>query len=198
MRGIFLIILLTLGGIVMASPMFAQTHTFDIRIGSNNTIGTIEVQKKENGTVRHILIKSRVQMMLLSKMNSDLSVEFRDNLLLQARSVRQSNKSGEDKATITKREGNDYVVVHNGDRSVLSNTNIQHTVAELYFSEPRDVSRIFSETLGQFLTLKALGNGQYELNLPEGKRNIYKYNKGLLVEVEVNHTLGKAYFKKTS
>ncbi len=31
--------------------------------------------------------------------------------------------------------------------------------------------------------------------MPEGKKNIYRYEKGRLVEVEINHQLGKAWFR---
>ncbi|HVI45540.1 MAG TPA: DUF6134 family protein [Chitinophaga sp.] len=172
----------------------AQTNTFEVRV-ANHAIGTIEAQRKINGAAKSIIIKTRIQT-ILSKVNSDIINEYNNNVLTMARSTRISGKNGDDKETTTSRNGNNYMIVLNGTRSVIDNTEISHCVGDLYFAEPKQVTRIFSETLGRFLALKPIGNGAYELLLPEGKKNIYKYENGTLVQVEVNHTLGKAIFVK--
>lgn len=180
----------------MSGVLTAQTYTFEIRYGSH-VIGNIEAYCKLNGAVKNILIKSRSQMMLMSKLNSDLKCEYANDVLTEASVVRHNNKSGGERSTITRRQGRNYVISLNGESTHLNNTDILHSVANLYFTEPRQLTRIYSEAAGRFLPLKALGNGAYELTLPEGRKIIYKYQKGLLTEVEVNHALGKAYFVKT-
>jgi len=98
----------------------------------------------------------------------------------------------------TRRNGARYMIDLEGEKSTLDNVEIQHSVSDLYFTEPRQVTSIYSETLGKLLSIRPLGNGAYELSLPEGKKNIYRYQKGTLVDVEVNHTLGKAHIVRTS
>ncbi|WP_291910852.1 DUF6134 family protein [Chitinophaga sp. CB10] len=181
---------------VVCFPAWAQTNTFEVRI-ANHPVGTIEARQDVNGHAKSIVIKTHIQVML-SKVNSDIVNEYNNNVLTVAKSVRQSGKNGDDKLTTTRREGGSYTIVVNGRRQVINTNEIQHCVGDLYFSEPKHINRTFSETLGQFLPLKPLGGGQYELQLPEGKKNIYKYDNGTLVQVEVDHALGKAIIVKSS
>lgn len=181
---------------VMSLPLTAQTNTYEVRV-ANHAVGTIEARRNVSGQSKSISIKTHIQVML-SKVNSDISNEYTNDILTQARSSRITGKNGEDKQTTTRREGNAYTIVSNGERQVLGNTEILHCVGDLYFNEPKHVTRTFSESLGKFLTIKALGNGSYELQLPEGKRNVYKYDNGTLIQVEVDHTFGKALIVKSS
>lgn len=173
----------------------AQTNTFEVRI-ANHAVGTIEANRKLAGAAKSIVIKTRIQVML-SKVNSDIVSEYNNNILTNAKVSRVSGKTGEDKQTIVKRNGKEYTIIVNGAKSVID-TEIEECVADLYFGEPRQVNRVFSETLGRFLPLKSLGGGVYELILPEGRKNVFRYENGTLMSVEVNHTLGKAMFVKIS
>ncbi|MET3874781.1 DUF6134 family protein [Chitinophaga sp. OAE865] len=173
----------------------AQTNTFEVRI-ANHAVGTIEANRKLTGAAKSIIIRTRIQIML-SKINSDIVSEYNNNVLTNARVSRVSGKTGEDKQAIVRRNGKEYTIIVNGEKSVLD-TEIEECVADLYFAEPRQINRVFSETLGRFLPLKSLGGGVYELILPEGKKNVFRYENGTLMSVEVNHALGKAMFVKIS
>ena len=174
----------------------AQTNVFEVRV-ANHAVGTIEANRKMAGPAKSIIIKTRIQIML-SKINSDMVNEYTNNVLNTALSSRISGKNGEDKKTVTRRNGKDYTIIVNGNKHMLNNTEIGECVADLYFVEPKQVTRVFSESLGVFLAVKSIGGGMYELIMPEGKKNIYKYENGKLVLVEVNHAFGKAVFVKIS
>jgi hypothetical protein len=118
--------------------------------------------------------------------------------MVRSKVIKDSGKEGDSKSITTQKDGKIYTVVQNGEKSILNNPEIAHSVSELYFMEPHQITRIFSESIGTFLNLKTLGNGLYELTLPEGKKNIYKYEKGVLVQVEVSQTFGKAYIVRVS
>lgn len=184
--------------LAIARPnLHAQTHNFEVRFG-NRTIGNVTAISKTTGTARSISIRSSVDMKLLGKINQDITCEFDNNVLTHARVMRNTGKESENKTVTTQRDGKNYTVIQNGGKSILNNTEILHSVAELYFVEPRQITKIFSETQGVFLTIHSLGNGEYELDLPEGKKNVYKYDKGLLVQVEVTQAFGKAYIVRIS
>lgn len=179
------------------SKLVAQMHTFEIRMGSR-VIGAIEARRNVNGTARNTVIKSKIETTLLSKF-TDISCQYTNNILVASRVVRSSSgKTGDGKEVITRRNGSRYIIDLEGTKSTLDNVEIQHSVSDLYFTEPRQITSVYSETLGKLLTIRPLGNGAYELNLPEGKKNIYRYQKGTLVEVEVNHMLGKAHIVRIS
>ncbi|WP_298740983.1 DUF6134 family protein [uncultured Chitinophaga sp.] len=174
----------------------AQVHTFEIRLGSR-VIGAVEARCNVNGASRNMQIKSKIETAFMSKF-TDISCEYADNILVASKVVRSNGKSDQGKEVITRRNGTRYMIDLEGDKSTLDNVQIRHSVSDLYFTEPQQVTSVYSETLGKLLSIKPLGNGAYELSLPEGKKNIYRYQKGALVEVEVNHTLGKAYIVRTS
>ena len=194
MYNLFRVLLTVITVAVLYLQAHAQTNTFEVRI-ANHAVGTIEANRKVNGAAKTIIIKTRIQVML-SKINSDILNEYNNNILTTAKSSRISGKSGEDKRTTTLRNGKEYTITVNGEKSVINNAEIEECVADLYFAEPKQVTRVFSETLGRFLPLKSIGGGMYELILPEGKKNVFKYENGTLVLVEVNHTFGKAIFVK--
>ncbi|MDR6570333.1 MULTISPECIES: DUF6134 family protein [Chitinophaga] len=195
MNSLFRVLFITFTVAVLFLQAKAQTNTFEVRI-ANHAVGTIEANRKLAGNAKSIIIKTRIQIML-SKINSDIANEYSNNVLTTAKVSRVSGKSGEDKQTTIHRNGKEYTIIVNGAKSVID-TEIEECVADLYFMEPRQLSRVFSETLGRFLPVKSLGGGVYELILPEGKKNVFKYENGILKQVEVNHTLGKAFFVKIS
>ncbi|MFX1702493.1 hypothetical protein PV783_00990 [Chitinophaga sp. CC14] len=195
MNSLFRLLFITFTVAVLFLQAKAQTNTFEVRI-ANHAVGTIEANRKLAGNAKSIIIKTRIQIML-SKINSDIANEYSNNVLTTAKVSRVSGKSGEDKQTTIHRNGKEYTIIVNGAKSVID-TEIEECVADLYFMEPRQLNRVFSETLGRFLPVKSLGGGVYELILPEGKKNVFKYENGILKQVEVNHTLGKALFVKIS
>lgn len=195
MNSLFRVLFTVITSAVLYAQAYAQTNTFEVRV-ANHAVGTIEANRKVNGQTKSIVIKTRIQVML-SKVNSDIVNEYSNNVLNTAKSSRIT-KNGEDKQTLTRRNGKEYTIIVNGEKSTLDNAEIEACVADLYFSEPKQLSRVFSETLGLFLPVKSIGGGMYELILPEGRKNVYKYENGTLVLVEVNHSFGKAIFVKVS
>jgi hypothetical protein len=193
MRGFTLSCILTTLFIFSSSWLYGQIHNYEIRV-ANHIVGNVNARSKQTGTVKNISIQSDVDIKLLAKFHLDITCDFDNNLMTRSRVIKTSARNnGENKAITTLREGKSYSITQNGEKTMLSNTDILHSVSELYFIEPRQITRIYSETLGAIVPLTALGNGLYELSLPDGKKNVYKYEKGVLVQVEVNQTFGKAY-----
>jgi hypothetical protein len=192
MRGL-LLILFTFS----AHLLYGQNHEYEIRVG-NRVIGNVSAHSKQTGTVKNISITSKVDMRPITHFNLDISCEFDNSLMTKSKVIKITGNNGDNKTITTQREGKNYTVVLNGQKSVLNNTDIVHSVSELYFMEPHQITRIFSESIGAFLPIKSLGEGLYELTLPEGKKNVYKYVKGVLTQVEVSQTFGKAYIVRVS
>lgn len=171
-----------------------QSLRYEIRIG-NNPVGILSVRQEVKGTVRKILIGSRVQSKLFSRMETDFETEYHNNVLYRARVVRLQGKPGENKETVTTKTEKGYTVVRKGNQEQINRPQITYTVSDLYFTEPKDVKTVYSEMLGIFLPVRQLPDKRYELSMPEGRKNLYRYEKGRLMEVEANHQLGKAFFR---
>lgn len=170
-----------------------QTHIYEIRY-ANSTIGLIDVKQETNGPTRKIHIKSRVQMKLFSRMDTDISAEYHNNVLIHAKATRVS-KGADSRETSTDKTEKGYNVVRKGVPGTINREQISYSVSELYFTEPKDLKEVYSETHGVFLPIKQLADKRYEVVMPDDKRIYYRYEKGKLTEVEVNHQFGKAYFR---
>ncbi|GEP94652.1 DUF6134 family protein [Chitinophaga cymbidii] len=190
----FLLLLCGWVPLLTALGAAGQTRIYDIRYG-NNAIGTLETKQETTGSTRRITLKSRVQMKLLSRMEVDIFAEYRHNVLHAAKATRLQGKSSADsKETSTEKSANGYTVIRKGERSILHHARITYCVSDLYFTEPREIRQVYSETLGVLLPLKLAADKRYELTMPDGKRSYYRYEKGKLKEVEISHALGKAFF----
>ncbi|MGX5820127.1 DUF6134 family protein [Chitinophaga lutea] len=189
-------VLLLTAVLLLELTSYGQSRSFDIIIG-NNPVGKLSVRQDPSGAHRRIRISSRVQSKFLSRMEVDIEADYQHNVLSRASVVRTQAKPGENREILTEKTDNGYAVTKRGTKTKLSEAAIKFSVADLYFTEPRDINEIYSETLGQMIPIRSLGEGRYDLQLPEGKHNLYTYRKGSLHEVEVNHSLGKAYFRVT-
>lgn len=181
--------------LLTASVAAGQTRIYDIRYG-NNSIGTLEAKQETAGDTRKISLQSRVQMKILSRMEVDIFVEYRHNVLYKARATRRQARSSPDNKETTTQQlvTKGYTVNRNGVISTPSETRITFCVSDLYFTEPREIKQVYSETFGVFLHIRLTADKRYELTLPDGKKSFYQYEKGKLKEVEISHALGKAFF----
>lgn len=61
--------------------------------------------------------------------------------------------------------------------------SINHTVTSLYYREPVNMSRIYSERFGKMCTVQKIAAGAYEVLMPDGKKAVYHYTQGQCREV---------------
>lgn len=175
----------------------AQVFKYDV-IFNNKVVGNIKVNQHSTGNTRSLVLESRVKIKLIATINvdTDISADFEDNVLVKAKAVRLSGKGNDNKETSTKKQDKNYLVVRQGEPATLAEAKIVYCVTDLYISEPKQVKFVYSETLGKLLPVRALGQERYEITMPDGKKNIYRYSGGKLAEAEVNHVIGKAIFRR--
>lgn len=193
LKRIFLVLICGIIPYLSAFKAEGQSHTYEIRY-ANSTIGLLDVKQETNGPTRKIHIKSRVQMKLFSRMDTDISAEYHNNILIKAKATRVS-KGADSKETSTEKTEKGYNVVRKGEPGTINREQITYSVSELYFTEPKELKEVYSETHGVFLPIKQIADKRYEVVMPDDKRIYYRYEKGKLMEVEVNHQFGKAYFR---
>jgi len=80
-----------------------------------------------------------------------------------------------------------YVLIVNVKTEKLQNQDIWFTVSKLYYTEPIGINTIFSERFGKFLSLEKLEQNKYALSKPDGRKNIYFYEKGICRKVIVDN-----------
>lgn len=173
----------------------SQSLTYQIFMGKDS-IGLLHATHKLNGSSQSYELKSNMSV------NSVVNVEIqyiltalfdKDKLI---NSFTEQDINGRIKVSSTiKWDGKNYQVQTLDKREKIKNISIFYNLATLYFKEPVNYRKVYSDTHGTFLNIKQVGPHQYELILPDGKRNLYSYQFGICREVEVNQLFSKVFFK---
>ncbi len=68
--------------------------------------------------------------------------------------------------------------------NVLIEDEIRYSVSQVYFTEPENGQKVFSQQFGQFMKFKKVGDHKYLMSSPDGD-NIYTYLNGICINVRV-------------
>ncbi|MBC7388046.1 MAG: hypothetical protein H7329_02435, partial [Opitutaceae bacterium] len=155
--------------------IFAQSTVslFDVTM-NDKKIGVLKATKNINGKMvtKNISSNSKTNVLTLSvHVESEVYVTSENDILKTSFAYRQVSHGSENIETTVKfLAPSKYKIVKNGVISVIS-SNINYSIVDLYFKEPKGLNTVFSNTHGAFLIIKPLGKGDYELQLPDGKTN---------------------------
>ena len=165
---------------------FGQTHTYDIYKGSDR-IGEILVTKRTKGskTTYEANSNSEFRIIFSNEMETRLSADYENNELVSCNSKNTLNGKIRSHARM-KKEGDVYhFFKHPAEKYQKREKPIRNSTVQLYFTEPLNITDVYSENYLENCPLKALGNHTYELVLPGGKINHYIYKNGKLEEIKV-------------
>jgi hypothetical protein len=172
----------------------AQLLTYQIYMGSDS-IGLMHAEHRFSGTHNYELKSNMtVNSVVTVEIQYILTASFDKDKLLNSFTEQAVNGRIKVSSTV-KWDGKNYNVQTLNKRDKIKNTTITYDLATLYFKEPVNLRKIYSDTHGSFLTIKPIEPHKYELILPDGKRNIYSYQFGICKEVEINQLFSKVFFK---
>ncbi len=156
----------------------------DVMMGEKK-IGEINAEKKTTGKAIHYEMTSHVEasMVVTVKVTNNTKSFWYNGLLTNSRATRESNMPGQDQVTTVELKGSKYAVTIN-KKETAEAYPIKFCVTCLYYQEPVKDTTVYSEMQGMYLPIKNLGNNQYELSQPKGKKDIYSYVNGKLLKIE--------------
>ena len=171
--------------------LFAQNQLLSYNVVyKGNIIGDMQVsQNKSDGKV-NLKMVSNVQMHLLFgiKMSSQEESSFENGKLIYSSVYRQVN--GKEKANKqTRAVGNNYQTSSEGIVDRLSNGAIEYNIHSLYFHEPVNLQKVYSDNYQQLLPIKKINEHSYKIQLPDGNCNYYFYKNGICNRVNVNTSI---------
>ncbi|MEO7311010.1 MAG: DUF6134 family protein [Chitinophagaceae bacterium] len=177
----FSFVLLLLTGALGA---VAQKIKMEVMMGEKK-IGEINAEKVTKDKAAEYSMKSDVKttMVFTVMVNIVTKTYWYDGNLTVSRAIRTSNMPGQDENTGLEIKGKQYQLTKNGKISQMDYP-INLCVTNLYFQEPIKDTAAFSEIQGMYLTITNLGNHQYQVKQPNGKKNIYFYVNGKLQKIE--------------
>ena len=193
--------LLLLSVLVSTISVFAQKKeiVFNVVFKDKN-IGTIRAVKEVAGTKVSTDLKTNTDakvFMMSIHVESEVSAVKENGVLVQGTAYRHANRGSDDvHAKVTKVADKTYQAVKNGKTTKIENKVIDLCVVDLYDQEPKGLNAIFSNMYADFLTVKAMGAGKYQVTTPDNKDTFYSYQNGQLVLVESNTPLGKVVCKR--
>lgn len=166
------------------------------------SIGTMHAVEERTGTKSNKDLRTQTDTKIFAMsihVESEVKSLHDDGILVQGTSYRHANRGSEDvHAHVAKIGEKLYQKERNGERSRMEGEHISICVIDLYFREPKGIKRVFSNMYAEFVTLKEIGQGKYQLITPDGKDSFYSYKNGKLVSVESNTPLGKVICTRLS
>lgn len=172
---------------------YSHQAYYDI-IRNEKVIGYMLCSKVERNETVEYTNESSAKFSILIDVSvySKLQSSFSDGILRNGKLLRQVNgKTKSDKQIAWDK---DQYLIKNDGKSALLKSKINFSTACLMYVEPAGIKNIFSENFGQYVNIDEVSPHKYILKLPDGD-NIYTYQNGKCIEVEVRTTLATVYIK---
>lgn len=164
----------------------AQKRNYDVILfGKKIGNTTVERIDKGNGVVNYKLNSSSEVEILFSKKTSYMNYDiyYKDGKLFSA--YVKNVKDGVTEIVNLVWETTQYII-KKGSEVLHLNQQQDFSSISLYFAEPINRTRIFSERMGEFTIFKKVSEGVYECKMANGVNNIYRYRNGVLYELEMS------------
>lgn len=186
--------------LISMSLQAQKTQTlFDVFLNDEN-IGKITAIETITGNtiVRDIQSTTNAKILAFSiHVESDTKIIKGNEIMTEGIAYRHANRGAEDVHATTRRVANKkYERNRNDKKSFLENTDISFCVADLYFKEPKGLSKIYSNMWAEMIDIKSLGSGVYQVTAPDKKKSLYTYKNSKLVTIELDTPAGKVVSKR--
>jgi hypothetical protein len=175
---------------------FSQKLAFDIFLFGNK-IGQTTVEKKiKNDSITHYMLNSASEarvFFVTRKIGLYYDIIYKNDQLVTCFS--KSTRNEELHVTNIRWLGNKYRVDReDGSFNILSTVTCSTII--LFFEEPCDGMKVFSERMGEYRYLKKIEPGVYEAEMQDGITYFYRYVKGKLIEMELRKgVLGSVFLR---
>ncbi len=188
-RWVMAAVMIIVGLFFMHCSAWSQSLNYHVKV-NNKTIGLLNVQRIRQNDIIYYLIKGSAQYHCIFRFDMEVVLEnvYQNGRLVKAMSQESLNTKERNYVCIHA-EGHHYFMTTRNDKKVLSAEDIHHSLALLFFTEPANLTKVFSERLGQFVPVRQVTSQTYELLMPDGKKHYYTYQHGRCVKVDINYSL---------
>lgn len=176
----------------------AQNLVYEIYKG-NSHIGEMTAVRQQKGDSTTIAINSKVAFRVLFEVNilMDYLTCYRGGKLHTSLHTYHFNGKLKERLLVEHFGDHYQITDRDGEISRLEAARLPYALGSMYFGEPpAGTTKVFSERFAQILNLREKEDGVWELEMPDGKTNIYRYKNGVCHHVEVDHMLATLYFKR--
>jgi len=177
----------------------AQVLHYDIYRGGGKPIGSIKTSRTQSGNRTHIKADTHVSFRIIFKVDLEylFNTTFTNGLFSKANTKNTANGNVQEYSKVHW-DGTKYQTEVNEEKKTVRLARANYTSLSLYYEEPKNRKTVFSERFAVYCPLRYLGNQTYELSLPNGRKNQYRYKNGRCVEITANTALATLKFKLRS
>jgi hypothetical protein len=173
---------------------FGQKLKYNVYL-MDNKIGEMTIERRDSAGFKRYALKSNTDVKLLfmekrSAFSTYVSFDG-DGKLISA--FFQNIKDDETLVTKSIWKNGKLWVDKNGEKTEY-NGPINFSSVLLYFAEPKNQQKVFSERVGKFFEMVKQADGTYLTDL-DGHYAVYTYKAGKLVELEMKSTFGSITMK---
>ena len=174
---------------------FCQRLKYDVYLFGNK-IGETVVERRDSAGFKCYTLRSHTDAKVLfvekkSQMATDVLYD-KDGKLLSSHF--QNIKNDEKFLTLSSWDNGRFLVNKDGTKTMIPGP-VTYSSVMLYFFEPANFQKVFSERVGQFFEMIRQADGTYMATL-DGHSAMYTYKAGKLMELEMKSSLGSVLMKR--
>lgn len=181
------IAILTFGILAVYLPAAGQAKVYDILL-AGKSVGelTITPSRAADGS-EHTRVRGAIDTFMYDVVYVSEN-RFENGVLKTSMSSQEVNGKPKEK-TVTVRNADRYrVTIAHGQSAAKETAGIFHpinlTVTSLYYREPLNMKRIYSDRYGVMCPVQRVDTGIYDVVMPEGRTTRYTYAEGRCQEVK--------------
>ncbi|WP_445958067.1 DUF6134 family protein [Yeosuana sp.] len=175
-----------------------ENITFNI-INKNTEIGFINIQKTFINQITTYNVDSEVNAKVIFNFNAigrEKSI-YKEDTLIYSSLYRKLNDKENLNQSLSFNDGK-YILKIKNKKEILHFEVINRNLVTLFFFEPVGITTIYCDKQNQMLNISSLGHGIYKVVFSKNNFNIYHYENGKCVMIEVEGCFFKAVILPTS
>ncbi len=172
----------------------AQERSLNYNIVRNGkSIGWTRLHetRHENSILIKLESEIKTRFILQFNISTKEEVSLNSGIITYASQYRVMNGDIKENKSL-RLTGDGYEVSKGKDIQRLTFTTLKKNMLSLFFEEPVNNSKVFSDKFQRMLEVHKISEAGYKINLPDGNSSSYYYENGVCVKVKFDHTLYSA------
>lgn len=172
--------------------LHAQTHVYEAFIRGNK-VGEMKVVQEVNDEREKISVVTHIEAHMLGTIRVDFESHstYMDGKLIESTAISKTNGRVHSQTETSLKNG--QYVVKEGRRSKTLQETTLYGGDLFYCEEPTDIKQVYSLASGEFLEVEKASGGYYFVH--DGKKELHKYQNGILQELQIDHRLYTVIFR---
>lgn len=189
-----LILVIVIASISWCSSVSAQKLRYEVTLfGKKIGETTVEVRDSAGGKYYKLRSSTQVKMLFMDKRSSmSTDVLFAKDGVMSSSLFKNIKEDGIILTEAMWDKGK-LIVEKNGEKSCVPGP-VKYSSLLMYFTEPSNIQKVFSERMGKFFDLVKQAEGKYYAEM-DNNSAIYTYTKGRLSELEIKSSLGSIFVR---